>query len=242
MYHLSNLVKTYEQGNGKVDVLNELNLDVTAGEFLCIMGSSGSGKSTLIKILSMIEDFDSGEVSFNKKSFGTFTAQEQDAYRKKNIGIIFQDYNLIEEMTIEENIHLGALASNTMNVIDYRNIVSMLHIENLLDKYPSQLSGGEQQRVAIARCLNRKADCIFADEPTGALNIKNTRALLDIFKDLNEKYKITIVMVTHDPFVASYSNRFIYLKDGKIVFEISKEKNREVYYQDILRCLEVYDG
>ncbi|HEQ4057047.1 TPA: ABC transporter ATP-binding protein [Streptococcus agalactiae] len=242
MYNVEKLSKNYKQGNVIIKVLDEFNLRINSEEFLCIMGSSGSGKTTLIKILSMIEEFDAGEIYFNNRSFKEFSEKEKDKYRKKNIGIVFQSYNLIDEMTIEENIKLGSILSDKKAEIEYKDIISMLNIDELVDKYPNQLSGGEKQRVAVARCLNKKVDCIFADEPTGALNRKNSKKLMEIFKDLNKKYKKTIVMVTHDPFVASYSDRLVYLKDGKIAFEAFKKNREQEYYEDILKCLEVYDG
>lgn len=242
MYILNNVKKIYKQGKKSVNVLNGINLKINDGEFLAIMGSSGAGKTTLLNVLSMIDDFDEGEILFNNLSFNSFKNKERDTYRKEKIGIIFQDYNLIEEMTVLENIKLGQLlAGHEKNPISFESVVGWLGLSNLLEKYPEELSGGERQRVAIARSIVNNAKCIFADEPTGALNRKNATVLLNILQKLNEEQGKTIVMVTHDPYVASFSNRLVYIKDGIILKSILRKAVRKEYYEEILHCLEEND-
>lgn len=242
MYILNNVKKIYKQGQKSVNVLNGINLTINDGEFLAIMGSSGAGKTTLLNVLTMIDDFDDGEIIFDNLSFKSFRNKERDAYRKEKIGIVFQEYNLIEEMTVLENIKLGQLLSSEKNnPISFESVVDQLGLSDLLEKYPEELSGGERQRVAIARSIVNNSKCIFADEPTGALNRKNATVLLQIFKKLNEEQGKTIVMVTHDPYVASFSNRLVYIKDGIILKSIPRKKLRKEYYEEILHCLEEND-
>ena len=211
MYSLKQITKNYVNGKQITEVLKGIDLDIAEGDFLAIMGSSGAGKTTLINILTMIEDYDEGEISFFAKSFRKYKDKERDQYRKKDISIIFQDYNLIQEMTVEENAYLGVLlAESNAKELSFEEVVQQLNIKTLLNKYPDELSGGERQRVAIARSILNNSKCIFADEPTGALNKKNADILLEIFRKLNTDLEKTIVMVTHDPYVASYSNKFVY--------------------------------
>lgn len=242
MYILSNVKKMYKQGQQHITVLSGIDITIADGEFLAIMGSSGAGKTTLLNILTMIEDFDSGEILFNDHSFKKFTNSERDRYRKEEIGIIFQEYNLIEEMTVLENIQLGELLSSKRESrISLDEVIEQLGLYKLLAKYPEELSGGERQRVAIARSIVNNSKYIFADEPTGALNRKNATVLLNILKRLNDEQGKTIVMVTHDPYVASYSNRLVYIKDGVILESLSCVNSRKEYYERILRCLEAND-
>ncbi len=242
MYNIVNVKKSYTQGKQKINVLSGVDLKIEEGEFLAIMGSSGAGKTTLINILTMIEDYDDGTITFNNRLFKDFKEKERDKYRKSDISIIFQDYNLINEMTVFENINLGRLLSDgDRNIMSLEEVTDLLNLSALLNKYPEELSGGERQRAAVARSILNNAKCIFADEPTGALNRKNARILLDIFKMLNDRYKKTIVMVTHDPYVASFSSRFLYLKDGKIIENKYFNSSREEYYEKIICFLEAHD-
>lgn len=243
MYSLKQITKNYVNGKQITEVLKGIDLDIAEGDFLAIMGSSGAGKTTLINILTMIEDYDEGEISFFAKSFRKYKDKERDQYRKKDISIIFQDYNLIQEMTVEENAYLGVLlAKSNAKELSFEEVVQQLNIKTLLNKYPDELSGGERQRVAIARSILNNSKCIFADEPTGALNKKNADILLEIFRKLNTDLEKTIVMVTHDPYVASYSNKFVYLKDGRIEKQLIKNDSQKKYYKEIISCLEEYDG
>lgn len=217
MYSLKQITKNYVNGKQITEVLKGIDLDIAEGDFLAIMGSSGAGKTTLINILTMIEDYDEGEISFFAKSFRKYKDKERDQYRKKDISIIFQDYNLIQEMTVEENAYLGVLlAESNAKELSFEEVVQQLNIKTLLNKYPDELSGGERQRVAIARSILNNSKCIFADEPTGALNKKNADILLEIFRKLNTDLEKTIVMVTHDPYVASYSNKFVDPPDTRL--------------------------
>lgn len=196
MYSLKQITKNYVNGKQITEVLKGIDLDIAEGDFLAIMGSSGAGKTTLINILTMIEDYDEGEISFFAKSFRKYKDKERDQYRKKDISIIFQDYNLIQEMTVEENAYLGVLlAESNAKELSFEEVVQQLNIKTLLNKYPDELSGGERQRVAIARSILNNSKCIFADEPTGALNKKNADILLEIFRKLNTDLEKTIVII-----------------------------------------------
>ena len=204
MYSLKQITKNYVNGKQITEVLKGIDLDIAEGDFLAIMGSSGAGKTTLINILTMIEDYDEGEISFFAKSFRKYKDKERDQYRKKDISIIFQDYNLIQEMTVEENAYLGVLlAESNAKELSFEEVVQQLNIKTLLNKYPDECSGGQKQRTAIARALVNKPSIIIADEPTGNLDSKNTSELLAILKNLNEKEGKTIIMVTHDVMVLS---------------------------------------
>ena len=238
MYSLKQITKNYVNGKQITEVLKGIDLDIAEGDFLAIMGSSGAGKTTLINILTMIEDYDEGEISFFAKSFRKYKDKERDQYRKKDISIIFQDYNLIDSLKVIDNI-LFSLKLNKKNIIneaEIKQIISSLGIEELLDKYPFECSGGQQQRIAIARALVCKPKILFADEPTGNVDSIRAKQLMEYFTEINRKYGITIVMVTHDCLVASYASEMYYVEDGKIINHIFKGNDSfEKFYNRIAR-------
>ena len=217
--------------------LNGLDFEVEKGDFICIMGASGSGKTTLVNILSTIDEATHGQIFLNQKDLLLLSEKEKANLRKEEIGFIFQNYNLIESLTIKNNI----LFSLRLNKVDQKiqleklnELTKMLNIEEIIDKYPSQCSGGQQQRAAIARALINEPKIIFADEPTGNLDSQNSHEILSIFKKMNENH-ITIIMVSHDPLIASYSSRLLYLKDGKIEKELFKgDKTQQEYFKEIV--------
>ena len=218
--------------------LNNLSLKVDEGDFVCIMGASGSGKTTLISIMSTIDDATNGKIIIGDKNIATMNENEKSKMRKNEIGFIFQNYNLIDSLRIKDNI-LFSLRLNKINkeeqIEKLNKLSKQLGIEEILDKYPSQCSGGQQQRAAIARALIMEPKIIFADEPTGSLDSINAKELMVLFREINKMNNTTIVMVTHDSLVASYSSKLYYLEDGKISKCIEKEnKKQEEYYKEII--------
>ena len=209
MIKVENLVKSY----GKSPVLQGISLKITDGDFVVILGASGSGKSTFLNIISGLERPDSGKVFYNEIDITTLSDQELTAFRKDNIGFIFQQYYLLPNMNVDKNVKMSAdLVGNK----EYRPIIKALGLEDKLHKYPSELSGGEQQRVSIARALAKKPQVLFLDEPTGALDEKTGRQILNYICKLKELYNFTIVMVTHNLNIAEMAKTVIKINSGKV--------------------------
>ena len=230
-----NLYKLYEGNEEEFAALKGVSLDVNKGDFICVMGPSGSGKSTLIKLLSTMDEPSRGTVKFKGKNISNMTEKEMGKFRYENLGFIFQDFNLINNLTVKENISLPLiLASKTQQEIDEKvnRIIKVLDIEGILNKYPYECSGGQNQRVACARALVTEPEIIMADEPTGNLDTKNSHELLKIFQKLNEE-GITIVMVTHDNMIASYSKKLLFIRDGRIddLLERKELSQKEYFYK-----------
>ena len=191
-----------------------------------ILGPSGSGKSTLLNIVSGLEKPDSGSVSYDDKLITKMNDKELTDFRKNNIGFIFQQYYLLQNLNVDKNVRMGAdLISNK----DYKDIIKAVGLDNKLDKYPYELSGGEQQRVSIARALAKKSKVLFLDEPTGALDEKTGRSILDYITKLQKEEKFTIVMITHNENIAEMANTIIKINSGKIVDIISNKKQKTAY-------------
>ncbi|MGG7179279.1 ABC transporter ATP-binding protein [Clostridium paraputrificum] len=231
----NNLYKIYGNNKEEVAALNGVTVKINEGEFICIMGPSGSGKSTLINILSTIDAPTRGTVRFRGKNLLSMKEREISKFRYENLGFIFQDFNLVDNLTIRENIAVPLiLASMSSKDIEERikNIANKLDIEKILNKYPSQCSGGQNQRAACARALVTNPKIIVADEPTGNLDTKNSHQLLKMMQKLNEEDGITIVMVTHDNMIASYSKKLIFIRDGKMdeVVERAGRTQKEYFY------------
>jgi putative ABC transport system ATP-binding protein len=219
-------------------VLKDLSLNVAEGEFVAIMGPSGSGKSTLLNVLSTLMKPTSGAVTINGKDILRLTDNEIASFRGQDMGFIFQSYNLIESLTVRENIALPLTlqkAKGTAISTAVNRVANLLHIDDYLDKYPSELSGGQQQRVGAARALVHEPALIFGDEPTGALDSENAREMMNYLTSINAEQGISIVMVTHDPFSASFASRILFLTDGEINKTISRDgRTREAFYGDVL--------
>ena len=214
----SNLCKTYGFKDNIVNALKNINLTIKKGEFVAIKGKSGSGKSTLLHLLAGIDDPSGGDVIINNKNIYKMSNRELTIFRRKNIGVIYQFYNLIPNLTIKENILLPRILDNkSIDDKVFNTLVRKLGISNKLDFFPNDLSGGEQQRSAIGRALINRPKILFADEPTGNLDSKNTMKIMKLLKYYNKRYKQTIVMVTHDDYLASLCDRIITVKDGEIV-------------------------
>ena len=210
--------KTYTAGQVKINALNRCDIEVRKGEFTAIVGKSGSGKSTLLRILGTMDKPDEGKVYIAGKDISNLKNSELAKFRRTHIGFIYQDYKLIPEYTAYENIILPLiLDSEEDDEEEVIELMESLGIDYCKDKFPAQMSGGEQQRVAIARALITHPSVIFADEPTGNLDSKTSREILDILKFTNQKYKQTILLVTHDEKIALQANRIITIGDGKII-------------------------
>ena len=221
-------------------------MSVDKGEFTAIMGASGSGKTTLLNCISTIDTVTSGHIFVNNQDITTIKEKDFADFRRENLGFIFQDFNLLDTLTIEENISLS-LIINKKNPSVIQNkvqqISAKLGISDILSKFPYEVSGGQKQRCACARALINSPKLILADEPTGALDSKASRMLLETMSDINTQLQATILMVTHDPFCASFCERILFLKDGRIFDEIFKgEKTRKEFFNEILDILTLLGG
>ncbi|WP_339179627.1 ABC transporter ATP-binding protein [Paenibacillus sp. FSL R5-0701] len=213
-----NLCKTYNSGSEQYHAIRNVDLDIYEGEFTVIMGNSGSGKSTLLYMLSGLDQITAGEVYFRNQRIDVYSEREMSDFRTRRIGYIYQSINLVPDLSIKENIALpGYIAGNKTKDIQSRaaELMNAMDIDGQRDRLPSQTSGGQQQRAAIARALINSPDIIFADEPTGSLNMEHGTAVLNILTDLNRKGQ-SVVMVTHDIKAACRADRLIYILDGKI--------------------------
>lgn len=218
--NLKDVRKTYEQGMEKINAVEGVNLTVQYGEFISIIGESGSGKTTLLNIIGGVDDQTSGEVLIENIELKNLNEEERTVFRRKNIGFIFQNYNLIPILNVRENIILPLnLDGREVDEVYLNEILELLDIKNKLYSFPNELSGGQQQRVAIARALISKPKIILADEPTGNLDHKNSEKIISLFSQMNKKFKQTIVMITHNLELTKYSNRVIKILDGKIIEE-----------------------
>ena len=225
---LKDINKYYKVGKEKFHVLKSLNINIEEGDFVMIMGKSGSGKTTLLNVLSFLDKFDTGSYFFNYENVSNLNENQRSVFRNKYIGFIFQQFNLIETLSIYQNVELPLLYDGKLNKSERENIVKeKLEQVGLLDKIksmPLQLSGGQQQRVAIARSLVNNPKLIFADEPTGALDSETSNEIMSLLKDLNNQGK-TIIMVTHDADLIKYATKVVRLKDGVLYEEAYNEYN-----------------
>ena len=243
---VNNLKKYYGNNTNITKALNNISFTVNANEFLAIMGASGSGKTTLLNTISTIDTVTSGNIIINGIDITNLNEEELSNFRKENLGFVFQDFNLLDTLTIKENIALSLIINKEdKSKIDnlVLDISKKLGISDILDKYPYEVSGGQKQRCACARALINNPKLILADEPTGALDSRNARVLLETFKEMNEELNSTILMVTHDAFSASFARRVLFIKDGKIFNEIIKgNKSRGEFYDEIIDVLTLLGG
>lgn len=243
---LSKVEKYYGNKSSLTKAIDNLSFDVSKGEFVAIMGASGSGKTTLLNCISTIDKVTSGHIFVAGKDVTKLKGNNLNKFRREELGFIFQDFNLLDTLTAYENI---ALALSIQNVsakeIDTRikKVAKELDITNILNKYPYQMSGGQKQRVACARAIITDPKLLLADEPTGALDSKSSKMLLEKFDYLNKEILATILMVTHDAFTASYATRVIFIKDGKIFNEIHKgENSRKEFFDKIIDVVTLLSG
>ena len=243
---VKNVEKYYGNKNVLTKAVNNISFSVEEGEFVAIMGASGSGKTTLLNLISTIDKVTSGTILVNGEDITKIKGNKLNIFRRDKLGFIFQDFNLLDTLTGYENIALSLSIKNVKpKEIDKRinDIATKLNIKKILNKYPYQMSGGEKQRIASARAIINNPKLILADEPTGALDSKSSKQLLESFEYLNKDLKSTILMVTHDSFSASYASRVIFIKDGKIFNEIEKgELSRKEFFDNIIEVLTLLGG
>lgn len=238
--------KYYGKGSNVTKAVDRVSFNVAQGEFVGVMGASGSGKTTLLNLLATIDRVTSGHIFYGATDITELSDDELSDFRRQNLGFVFQDYNLLDTLTIEENILL-ALALQGGHKAEMQKqcdeMLSLLGIADIRGKFPYQVSGGQKQRCACARALVNRPKLILADEPTGALDSHSAQVLMETFTDLNAAMNATIFMVTHDAFSASYCGRILFLKDGKIFHELVRgTKERRLFFQEILDVLSLTGG
>ncbi|PGA90174.1 ABC transporter ATP-binding protein [Bacillus toyonensis] len=238
--------KGYNTGGTTFEALKGINLHIQEGEFVGIMGPSGSGKTTLLNVLSTIDQATSGEILINGKDIVKMNDDTLALFRRNHLGFIFQDYNLLDTLTVKENIALPlALSKVKATEIDRRvlEIAKKFGIDHILHQFPYQVSGGQKQRCAASRAIITNPSMIFADEPTGALDSKSATDLLESIQALNEQDSATILLVTHDAFAASYCKRVIFIKDGEIYKELFREPlGRQPFFQQVVNIMSEVSG
>ena len=241
-----NVEKYYGTKNNITRAVNQVSFTVDAGEFVGIMGASGSGKTTLLNMISTIDRVTAGHIFYGNTDITELNEDALSDFRRENLGFVFQDFNLLDTLTIEENIILAmSLHGKKKKEIDARTdeILKTLGISEIRNKFPGQVSGGQKQRCACARALVNDPKLILADEPTGALDSRSAQMLLDTLKKMNEVMGATILMVTHDAFTASYCQRILFLKDGEIFHELIRgQKSRREFLTKILDVLALTGG
>ena len=234
---IESIEKYYGNKSSLTKAINNISFQVEKGEFVAIMGASGSGKTTLLNCISTIDKVTSGNIYVAGRNITNINGKELNKFRREELGFIFQDFYLMDSLSVEENIMLPMIISkqniNKM-IAEAKKYAEQFQIEHLLKKNPYELSGGEKQRVAICRALINNPDLILADEPTGNLDSKSGKIVIDALNKISSEYKKTIVMVTHDPQMASYCSRLILLKDGVILEDLKNSGNQDAFYQEIL--------
>ncbi len=243
---VNKIEKYYGSRSSLTKAIDNLSFDVDKGEFVAIMGASGSGKTTLLNCISTIDHVTSGHIYVDGVDITKLKGNDLNKFRREELGFIFQDFNLLDTLTAYENIALAlSIQGVKSEEIDKRvkRVAGELDIREILNKYPYQMSGGQKQRVASARAIITKPKLVLADEPTGALDSKSSRMLLERFNYLNEAMNATILMVTHDAFTASYASRVIFIKDGKIFKEIRKGRDsRKEFFDKIIDIVTLLGG
>lgn len=243
---IDKIEKYYGSRSSLTKAIDNLSFEIAPGEFVAIMGASGSGKTTLLNCISTIDRVTSGHIYVAGQDITKLKGNELNKFRREQLGFIFQDFNLLDTLTAYENI---ALALSIQNVpakkIDneIKKVAAELDIESVMEKYPYQMSGGQKQRVASARAIITNPKLVLADEPTGALDSKSAKMLLERFAYLNQQFDATILMVTHDSFTASYASRVIFIKDGKLFHELHRgEDSRKIFFDKIIDVVTLLGG
>lgn len=243
---VENIEKYYGNKGNLTKAVDHISFSVDSGEFVGIMGPSGSGKTTLLNCVSTIDSVTSGHIYINNQDITALKKNALSKFRREELGFIFQDFNLLDTLTAYENIALALTIQKVKaSEINKRiqDVAHKLDIQDVLQKYPYQMSGGQKQRVASARALITNPSLILADEPTGALDSKSSRMLLDSMEKLNEEFNATIMMVTHDAFTASYAHRILFIKDGKIFNEVVRgNASRKEFFNQIIEVVTLLGG
>lgn len=241
------IVKIYGEldGEGSTTALNGISLSVNKGEFIAIMGPSGSGKTTLLNILSGIDKPTSGEVTIAGQNISEMLRNQLALFRRRQLGFVFQEFNLLDSLTVKENIILPMiLEKKTDEEMDerVRELAHLFGIESILDKYPYHISGGQQQRTAVSRALVNEPSIILADEPTGNLDSKSSTVIMECFERIVEELSSTVLLVTHDVFAASYCRKVVFIKDGSIHSHIVRKGSRKEFLNQIMDNLAILGG
>ena len=238
--------KYYGSKSCLTKALDQVSFQVNKGEFVGIMGPSGSGKTTLLNCISTIDEVSAGKILINDRDITQLNSKQLESFRRDELGFVFQDFNLLDTLTAYENIALALTIQNVpASKIDaaIRAAAKTLGITDVLQKYPYQMSGGQKQRVASARVLVKNPSLILADEPTGALDSKSSRMLLESFEQMNQELQSTILMVTHDSFTASYAHRILFIKDGRLFNEIVRgNASRREFFNQIIDVVTLLGG
>ena len=246
MLQVRNIEKYYGSKNNVNKALDRVSFEVDDGEFIAIMGASGSGKTTLLNCISTIDTVSAGDILLDGESIAALPPRELARFRRERLGFVFQDFNLLDTLTLEENIGLALSLNHTDPETVQRRVREMaarLEIMDVLEKFPYQVSGGQKQRAACARAMVAGQSLLLADEPTGALDSKASKNLLEIMTRMNRDMGATILMVTHDAYSASYAARVLFLKDGRLFHELLRgERGRPVFYHEILDVLALLGG
>lgn len=243
---VSNIEKYYGRKGNITKAINNISFSVNEGEFIGVMGASGSGKTTLLNCISTIDKVTSGKIFISGNDITKLYSKKISKFRREELGFIFQDFSLLDTLTVYENIALALSILRLDNrEIDrkVKEILKRLNIEDILNKFPYEISGGQKQRVAAARAIVTNPKMILADEPTGALDSKSAKMLLESLVDLNKNLNATILMVTHDAFTASYTDRILFIKDGKIFNELIRGNDtRKEFFSKIIEVIAVLGG
>ncbi len=244
--HAQNIRKSFGTRGNVQQVLKGIDLRVAEGEFVGIMGASGAGKTTLLNVLATIDRTTDGTILIDDADISRMKDKQLSAFRRDKLGFIFQDYNLLDTLTVKENIllpvSLGTMPKKVAEA-EFNTIADILGIKEHANKYPHEISGGQKQRTSAARALINQPSMVFADEPTGALDSKSASSLLGTLEDVNKKQGVTIMMVTHDPLASSYCSRVVFLKDGMVYSELYKgDQTRQAFFQEILKVQGVLGG
>lgn len=243
---ICDIEKYYGNASHVTKAIDRITFTVDRGEFVGVMGASGSGKTTLLNLLATIDRVSAGHIFYEDTDITVLSEDALSEFRKNNLGFVFQEYNLLDTLTIEENISIaltlqGKTKENVLKTSE--NLLKLLNIEEIRNKFPYQVSGGQKQRCACARALANDPKLLLADEPTGALDSLSSQTLLETFTALNQTLGATILMVTHDAFSASYCSRILFLRDGKIFHELLRgQKSRPQFFQEILDVLSFTGG
>lgn len=224
MITLTGVTKTYRSGDIETDALKNIDLEISEGEFAVILGPSGSGKSTLLNVISGLDTVSAGKITFFDQELTRFSESGMTRFRRQYLGFIFQQYNLLQNLTVYENIQVGADIGTAP--LDIDELLAKIGLADTRNKYPSQLSGGEQQRVSVARSLAKNPAVIFCDEPTGSLDEANSKNVLKLLQDLNREYKKTVVVITHNLGISEMSDKVVKMNSGKII-EVSTNKTKK---------------
>lgn len=243
----SHIVKIYgeTEGEGSTTALRGVSLTVRKGESIAIMGPSGSGKTTLLHVISGMDKPTSGEVKISSQGLEELSKDELAVFRRRTLGFVFQDFNLLNSLTVKENIMLPMILekkkSSTMEE-KVQELASLFEIESILHKYPYHISGGQQQRTAVSRALVNEPSIILADEPTGNLDSKSSTIIMECFERIVKELSTTVLIVTHDVFAASYCNKVIFIKDGTIHSDIVKKTSRKEFLNQVMDNLAILGG